>query len=128
MLDNQEKIIFLMKLPYLGENQRVVRRLFNQMSSFRMETYLRFLNYVKLEFAAFYARNSQFEVCLKVISSPFRAEMKTQYFADTLKVALVSFAYLQLRLCIHLLLIFMNVVKVVKLLMIHMLEFVFQIK
>ena len=67
MLDNQKKIILLMELPYLGENQRVVRRLFDQMSCFRMETYLRVLSYVQLQNSRFFTHAILSLKCVSIL-------------------------------------------------------------
>ena len=67
LLGNCKKAIFPLKRAFLIESQRVVRRLSNQISSFRIGTqHYTFLIYWKLAFVfsiestTFYVRNSQF--------------------------------------------------------------------
>ena len=54
MLANHKKGIFLLKRAFLFESQWVVRRLSNQISSFRRETRESFLIYVQLTFMLHY--------------------------------------------------------------------------
>ena len=54
VLANHKKGIFPMKRAFFGESQRPVRRLSNQISSFRLETHQLFLTYVQLTVMLYY--------------------------------------------------------------------------
>ena len=85
----------------MGDTQRPVRRLSNQISSFRLVTHLRFLAYVQLTFMLCYRIHgfllTELTVRKTIQSYVFhlsieRVEMKTQHFANIWKAALVPFA------------------------------------
>ena len=79
MLDNHKKGNFPLKRAFLGESQRVIGRLSNQFSSFRIQKHQSFLTSYNerytIEFTASYARNSQFQRRLKVSFSFIRARV-----------------------------------------------------
>ena len=84
-----------LKRAFLGESQRPVRRLSNQISCFRLETHYSFLAYVQLTFVLHYRIHGSLLTELtvwkafqsSVFSSEYheRAAMKTQYFAGKVK-------------------------------------------
>ena len=83
MLDNHKKGIFPLKRAFLGESQRVMGRLSNQFSSFRIKKHQSFLTQYNeryiIEFTASYARSSQFQRRLKV-SFSFESSNKNTAF------------------------------------------------
>ena len=85
VLANYKKGIFPLKRAFFGESQRPVRRLTNQISSFRLETHWSFLTYVQLTYMLHYRI---YGFCF----SFERAGRKIRDFASIWKAALVPFA------------------------------------
>ena len=88
MLANHKKRILLLKRAFLGESQRPVRRLSNQISSFRLETHQLFLTYVQLTAMLHYRVHGSLHMELLVRNSfqreafRLRVAMKTQRLAN----------------------------------------------
>ena len=95
VLANHKKGILSLKTAFLGETQQSVRRLFNQISSFRLET-----NYVQLTFMlnyrihGFYLWNCQLGKCFRVMF--FKWVLREQHWKhrtrNISKAALASFS------------------------------------
>ena len=84
VLINHKKGICPLKIAFLGENQRPIRRLSNQISSFRLETHQLFFSYVQLTVMLHYRIHGFLHTELLVRNSfqseafRLRAAMKTQ--------------------------------------------------
>ena len=84
VLANHKKIILPLKRAFLGESQRPVRRLSNQILSFRLETHQLFLTYVQLAAILHYRVHGSLHMELLVRNLfqreafRLRAAMKTQ--------------------------------------------------
>ena len=88
VMTNHKKGIFPLKRAFLGESQRPVRWLSNQISSFRLETHQLFLTYVQLTVMLHHRIHGFLQTELLVRNSlqreafRLRAAMKTQHFAN----------------------------------------------
>ena len=78
-----------MKRAFLGQSQQPVRRLSNQISSFRLETHQLFLTYVQLTVMLHYRIQGFLHTELLLVQNSFqsegfclRAAMKTQRLAN----------------------------------------------
>ena len=74
VLANHKKIILPLKRAFLGESQRLVRRLSNQISILRLETHFFFLTYVQLKVMLHYRIHSFLRTELLVRNS-FQSEV-----------------------------------------------------
>ena len=84
-LANHKKGIFPLKRAFLSESQRLVRRLSNQISSFRLETHYSFLTCVQLIYMLRYRIQGFLFLLFE------RAAMKAKDFANIWKAALAPF-------------------------------------
>ena len=93
MLANHKKWIFLLKRAFLGESQRPVRRLSNQISSFRLETHWSFLTDVQLTLMLHYRIHGFLRTEFQNYAFLLREkQFRISHFASIWKTALALFA------------------------------------